>query len=61
MSDLSVKTAGFCYFFCSFLDIPQSIDQLHNGRKKFAFAYSVINTPKLIRNQNIEKLAQFQF
>ena len=23
MSNLSIKTTVFCYFFCSFLDIPQ--------------------------------------
>ena len=49
MSNLSVKTTIFCDFFCSFLDIPQilhvyasryDIDQLHNDRKHFAFAYS---------------------
>ena len=35
--------------------------QLHNDRNHFAFALFVINTPKFIRNQNIEKFAQFQF
>ena len=52
MSNLSVKATVFCYFFCTFLDIPQilhvyantysryDVDQLHNDRKHFAFAYS---------------------
>ena len=32
MSNLSVKTTVFCYFFCSFLDIPQILHVYASSR-----------------------------
>ena len=53
MSNLSVKTTVFCYFFCSFLDIPQILHVCASIVDKILINYLMIENTLLfhIRNQ----------